>query len=138
MVKFVFHGRTLHLLFNGNLLYELQDLYGAEETVFSICAPNTQESHRQACEIVALMAEQGELLRRYMGHEAEETPDAEWFLRVSSYADTVIIKDAVCSTAAHDIASNEIEEEVDLGLLELEAGAKKKSIQPQQPISGAE
>lgn len=126
MVKFQFHGRELHLLYNGNLLYEIQEKYGDEANVFTLCQDNTRAAFLAACNIITMMCEQGELLRRYLGYDPAETPKLEWFRTCSSYGDVGLIKNAIFRTAAHDVDSGVVEDEIDLGLLELEASEKKK------------
>lgn len=133
MLRFRFHDKQLHLAYNGYVIYAIRDRYGEDTDVFSACLSDTHEGFSRTCEILAMMAEQGELVRRYMGHSPEKIPDAEYFRAVASMPDIVIMKTAVMETATRDMSGEVIEDEVDLGLAEI--NAKKKKTDPEHNIS---
>ena len=67
-VKTTLGGREYYLLFNGEAMFRLQDLYG-EKPIFEVLAPNDRAAFGELCKVLAILAEQGELARRQLGYD---------------------------------------------------------------------
>lgn len=69
-VAFELEGRTWHLLMNGAAYYDILDKYGTEAgSILEHIRPNDKAGLEATCWFLAKLAEQGELWRRYQGHE---------------------------------------------------------------------
>ena len=114
-----FHSKEYYLLYNGAALFAVQDHFDGKDLA-DIGQVDTREGFAELAALIAILSEQGELARRYMGHEAGEILSAEAVLTLANFADMVYLRHAVMQAllAGHQ---REIEgEEIDLGLIELQ------------------
>lgn len=70
-------GVTYHLLLNGTALFDLYDRFGDKGSLTDHFQGNTRESFAALCYFLTVLAEQGELWRRYMGHNPGPIPTEE-------------------------------------------------------------
>lgn len=122
---FALNGQTYHLCLNGAALFDIYEKYGSKGFVTDHIKGNGKKSFEATCWILAKLAEQGELVRRYLGYDRGPVPSEVMLRTMLSPRDVpaakVAIKDAVRLGFARD---EENHEPVDLGLLELEKKAK--------------
>ena len=53
-VKIELSGREYHLLFNGEAMFRLQDMYG-EKPIFDVLAPNDRTAFGELCKVLAIL-----------------------------------------------------------------------------------
>ena len=75
-VDFIWNGQTLHLLLNGAALFDIFDRYGSDAEILELIAGSGRKDLEATCWILAKLAEQGELARRYLGYDREKPPQA--------------------------------------------------------------
>lgn len=120
-IKIDLAGKDYYLAFTGAAKYKLEDLCG-EQSILELTQPDTRESFGYLCKAVAILTEQGELARRFMGYDKSTYLSAEAIEAILLPKDILIVKTGL----AHAILlgyGREIEDEkkeVDLVLQELE------------------
>lgn len=126
-LKIEIAGRTYHLCLNGAALFDIYDKFGTDHFLLDPIRGETREAFNATCWLFAKLAEQGELVRRRMGHDKERIDLPEHFCAVFRPADVLrarrAIEEAVRLGFARE-AEDEGGDEVDLGLLELDAQKK--------------
>mgnify|MGYP006923174427 FL=1 len=75
-VDFAWNGQTLHLLLNGAALFDIFDRYGSDTEILELIAGSGRKDLEATCWILAKLAEQVELARRYLGYDREKPPQA--------------------------------------------------------------
>lgn len=78
-VKFTVEHSTYYLALNGAAMFEIRDRYGSTALLLEALEQDTGEGFKAACEAAAVLAEQGELVRRQFGYTPGEIPDAQTF-----------------------------------------------------------
>lgn len=136
---FEFEGRTYALSFTADALFTLYDKYGVTSDLLSAthALEPTAEGWKNCCWLAALMAAQGELQRRYMGHTPEPMLTAEALRRCTMAADAVKLRHAVHSALEQGFAreaEEDDEEQVNLVLLERENETKKAEAQGESEL----
>lgn len=76
-VDFDWNGQTLHLLLNGAALFDIFDRYGSDTEILTLIDGSDKKSYLNTCWLLYKLAEQGELARRFLGHDHERYPTAE-------------------------------------------------------------
>ena len=117
--KWEFAGKLYYLSFNGAAMHMASDL-GVQDLTEPITNKG-REYFSTLCKIAAIMIEQGELVRRYMGYDPGNVIDASTLeIAITPYTD-ITLRNAMMQ-AVVDGYSSEIRQtdEVDLGLLELQ------------------
>ena len=121
-VEIKLNERGYYLAFNGEAMFKIQEDFGGSENLIDILKQNTRESFVTLCEVVAFLAEQGELVRRYMGYDPNETLKSETIKNSVQPSDIFGLKLAVARAIALGYG-REIDpsskDEIDLGLNEL-------------------
>ena len=115
-------GKKQHLMYNGEAMFELRDKFGTVSELLEKLKEDTRESFNIACEAVAIMAEQGELARRYVGHTPEDFLTADVIKQVIQPLEIVDLKmiiPRVITLGFNREINKENEDEIDLGLEEL-------------------
>ena len=74
--KYTFDGSDYTLCYTGEAMFDINKIIGDAETTEALI-PETKEGFEKLCKAAALMSEQGELARRYLGHEPEGFLEAE-------------------------------------------------------------
>lgn len=112
-------GRKYALLFNGYAMFAERDMFG-EAGMLELIQANTAEGFEALCKAVALLAEQGELVRRYEGHEPDELLTLERIRVLATPLDVPALRMAVINAMVKGYGREVEDEEKDLGLTELE------------------
>lgn len=74
--KYTFDGSDYTLCYTGDAMFDINKIIGDEDTTESLI-PETKEGFYRLCKAAAIMSEQGELARRYLGYEPSEMMDEE-------------------------------------------------------------
>jgi len=121
--KLEFMGETYHLFYNSEAMLTLDEKFGKGAKIALAINPSTKEGKQALCDAVSIMAEQGELARRFLGYDKGNLPDAEKLNLFLTPKSAIALFDA--SVRAIQLGfGQEIKEdenkEVDLVLQELE------------------
>ena len=125
-VEFEFGGQALHLCLNGTALFDIYDQFGNKgsilDHIWGGAKGDFARTYRNTCWMLAKLAEQGELVRRYQGHDSKPIPTPAALELTLRPADVPAARRAIHETVrlgfARDVDDGE--EEVDLGLLEIQ------------------
>ena len=114
-------GHHLHLLLNGQALFDLYDKFGTKGFLTDPIKPSDKSGFEATCAFLAKLAEQGELYRRWQGQEHGPVLSEQFFRVYLAPRDVYRAKDAILTTIRLAFA-REVEEphDTDLGLLELQ------------------
>lgn len=118
-VKTTVCGTEYHLLFNGYAMFAAQDMFENRQ-LGEIVQDNTAEGFVNLCRVFCLLAEQGELARRYEGYDRGETPDEERLRAAVMPYDVIAMRQSVLEALMRGYKRDVPEEETDLGLAELQ------------------
>lgn len=121
-VPFQQGGHTWHLLLNGAALFDIYEKFGSKGFVLDHIRGSGKKSFGPTCWLLAKLAEQGELLRRYQGHDKGPIPTEEQFRLSLSPLEVPRAKQAITLAVQEGFRREEGDKrnEVDKGLLELE------------------
>lgn len=112
-----------YLIYNAAAMFAIN----AEEGMFEKIGDTGAEGFDAACHIAAIMAQQGELVRRYEGYDKGRIPDADLFRLTATPKEALEIKKAIIMAVQRGIGQEvESDKDVDLGLERLAAKNKKK------------
>ena len=115
-------GATYYLVFDGEAMFTLRDIYGGTQLALEAIEPDTREGFAATCAIAAALAERGELLRRRLGYDAGTIPEKDDFLLMVRPFEIVTLKRAIM-TAIELGYGREVTspggDEIDEGLAEL-------------------
>lgn len=126
-------GQEYHLLFNGYALFASIELFG-DRQLGELVQENTGEGFVNLCRVFCLLAEQGELSRRYEGQDAGPLPEEEKLRAIAMPYDVIAMRQA-CMNAIMRGYKREVEpDETDLGLAELQ---KKRTKGRRKPTTSA-
>ena len=120
MITVKINGELYDFLFNGAAMLAIRDKFETDNIV-GLIEENNALGFQRACKIAVILAEQGELLRRYMGHEQRKmlTEDE---LRISITPVGIYELKNALADAQFEGYKRETKgenDEVDLGLAEL-------------------
>lgn len=122
-IPYRLNGRTYHLCMNGAALFDIYEKFGASGSVTDPIEGGDKEAFRNTCWMLYKLSEQGELVRRYEGHDRQPYLLEGQLRATLSPADVIgakiAIKEAVAEGFRGEVTREE-PEEVDLGLMELE------------------
>lgn len=122
-IEFTLAGKTYYFAHTGEARYQLKDLCG-DESIIDLMQPDTREALDYLCKAAAILIEQGELARRYMGYDkgAFLAPDALKAMLTPKDIQSlkVDLARAIIISYGREVESEEKEREVDLVLQELE------------------
>lgn len=113
-----------HYLFNATAYFETQEKYpdGTSEALWT----NNKDTVKNLCWFLQLLSEQGELMRRAMGYDKEETFKADEAIPLFMPRDVLIARSIIEAAITNGMKNTEDEEEeVDVVLVELKK--KKKA-----------
>lgn len=121
-VEFELNGRTHHLILNGAALFDAYDKFGDKGDLLDRVAGTGRESFDNTVWMLVKMAQQGEAARRWQGEEPAPMLTAEEAMRTMSPLDVVRARAAIRAAYAigFEREAPSEEEEIDLGLLELQ------------------
>ena len=130
-IDFEFNNTTYALSFTTEALFTVYDKFGYTSDILGTtkALEPSVEGWKNCCWLAALMASQGELQRRYLGHEPRKMITME-DLRLSVMpADAIrlrqAVRDAMEQGFQRDIPDQDPVEEVNLVLMEREEAEKK-------------
>lgn len=120
-------GQRLHLLLNGQALFDIYDKFGLEGFITDPLNGTDKKSFEAACWMLSKLAEQGELFRRWQGQERGPILSEQYFRIHLAPREVPAAKEAILQTISLGFAREAAEDDdVDLGLLELQ----KKTASP--------
>lgn len=120
-VKITLGGRERYLTFTGEAMFRFRDDFGGATTLLESMKEDTREGFSIACSAAAILAEQGELSRRFLGYDPEPIIDAETIANTTAPSGIAALKLAIPAAISLGYG-REVEpenNEVDLGLAEL-------------------
>ena len=131
-VDFDWNGQVLHLLLNGTALFDIYDKYGYDADLLDLLEGNDKKSYLNTCWILYKLAEQGELARRFLGHDHEKPPSVDRLAALMLPQDVPRAKRAATKAIrlGFGVEHPEGDGSVDIGLLELQ---KKTELRPPAP-----
>lgn len=126
-VKYKFCSRELWLMYNGAAMFDIYDKYPTLEELFEAVLKNTRESTEKLLDVFLILAENGEAARKYIGYDTDKLPEKAELAALSAADDLGRMRDAVVNAISAGLGREVTheDEEIDLGLEELEA--KKKT-----------
>ncbi len=115
-------GQVFYLCLNGAALFDLYDKFGQENGLMENISGDDRNAYNATCFYLATMANQGEIVRRYQGHEPGKFATDAFFRANLATWDVARAKNAVKTALQQGFNREEIDpaEAIDLGLLELE------------------
>lgn len=129
-IDFEFGGTTYALSFTAETLFELYDRFGVVDDIIGathIFEPSA-EGWANCCWLAAKMAQQGELIARYMGHKPKSMLQAEQLRTCATPATAAKLRTAVRAALEQgfkrEIEEPAADEPVNLVLQEREAAKK--------------
>lgn len=93
--KYAVEGTTYYLVLDGEAMFQIRDTFGGTKLLLEQLEQDTREGFDAACTAAAIMAEQGELIRRKLGYAPGEIPSAETFRLLVPTYEIVDLKNAV-------------------------------------------
>ena len=109
------------MVFTAAAMFEAEEAFGGSNEMLSAISAGGKAGFDAHCKAVALLAEQGELVRRYMGYEPRLIIEERDIRAIMTPADVGDLTQRVISAVTlgyrRDVESHE---DVDLGLIELE------------------
>lgn len=125
-IEWKFRGHTFYLCLNAAALTEVYARYGEDKSFPELYAGTGRAEFSATCVLLALLAEQGELVRRYEGHDRGPILGADYFRAQLTPRDLAGAKRALGTAydAAFRRETEDEDEEVDLVLLELQKKTK--------------
>lgn len=119
---FELNGQTWHLCLNGSALFDLYDRNGTEGSILDPIWGNDKASFDATCHMLALLAQQGELVRRYQGLDKGPLATEQQFRATLMPLDVIRARRALEQAVLRGFGREHKpeEERIDLGLLEIE------------------
>ena len=130
-IDFEFNGTTYALSFTAEALFTVYDKFGYTSDILKTtnCLEPTLEGWKNCCWLAALMASQGELQRRHLGHDPQKMVTMEELRTGFMAADSIrlrqAVRDALVQGFQREVPDPDADEEVNLVLLEREEAEKK-------------
>ena len=128
--KMTVAGVTYYLVFDGEAMFALRDIYGGTQLALEAIEPDTREGFAATCAIAALLAERGELLRRRLGYDSGAIPEKDDFLHAVRPFEIVELKRAIMAAIelgyGREVTSPG-DNEIDEGLAELNQKKQDKA-----------
>lgn len=125
-ILFDLGAKRMHLFYNGEAMFALDALdEGIEDGApdwWQRAMQNTLDGKRLLCKVACVLAEQGELCRRYLGYDPERVPtEAELNLLLTPMLH-VKLRSAVALAVDEGLGSpsSDEDDDIDVGLAELE------------------
>ena len=125
-VKIDLAGRTRYLAFTVEAMFQIQEVFGGAGDLIDALKDNTRDGFSTACEAAAILAQQGELVRRHFGYDPEPILDAGTIAATMAPSEIAALKVAIPAalTLGYGREIESDEDEVDLGLAELNTQKK--------------
>lgn len=124
-MKAVLHelgNKKLYLAYNGEAMFKISETFGSINELADKTRGEGRESLQALCEVAVILAEQGELTRRYYGYEPQEIIDTSTIMQLIqplliSDLDNAVFK-AIALGYGTEIETGE-DDVIDIGLAEL-------------------
>lgn len=129
-IEFALGAKTLHLFFNGDAMFQCndldKDLEEGKPDYISRMLQNDPEGKRTLCKVAFILATQGELCRRYLQYSPERIPAEEEINLLLTPMALIGLRSAVMKAIDEGFGSPSQDEDgdIDLGLAELEKKTK--------------
>jgi len=116
-------GKTYYLTYTGEALFTITEKYETIEKVMELVTPETREAFKILCDVISILATQGELARRYYGYDPGEILEAETLEKTMLQPyDIFDLKGAIPRTVTLGYTTEiepDADDEIDLSLIEL-------------------
>lgn len=121
-LEYTVAGTTWHLCLNGAALFDAYEKFGDKAPISSHIEENDKAAFLATCWLLYKLAEQGELVRRYLGFTPAKFPTEHTFRALLRPMDVVEAKKTIREALHLGFLREEPDEDkaVDLGLLELQ------------------
>lgn len=131
-VEFELNGKSYPLFWNANALFAAWDKFGDKGDLMEHFAGSDSESWDNTVWMIVKLAQQGEAWRRYSGEEAQPMLTVEDVQRTAGPMDALRMRSAIRAAyyKGFEREAPDEEEEVDLGLLELQKKTESASPEP--------
>ena len=96
-VKINLAGRVRYLAFTVEAMFQIQEVFGGSGEMIEAIKGDTREGFSAACKAAAILAEQGELVRRGLGYDPEPMTDAETIAATMAPSEIATLKVAIPS-----------------------------------------
>lgn len=127
-VKIALAGRERHLSFTVEAMFQADERFGSIQGLVDAIQDPGRDGFTAACQVAAILAEQGELARRSLGYDPEPIAGAEEIAASMLPSDMIALKRAIPAAISLGYG-REVEpenDEVDLVLAELNAQKKTR------------
>lgn len=126
-IKITIAGRERYLAFTGEAMFKIGEEFGGTSELLRKTEANDREGLNATARAAEILAESGELARRYMGYDPDPMLEAGAIVATITPAEIVALKLAVASaiTLGYGREVADENEVVDLGLQE--SNAQKKT-----------
>lgn len=119
-VDYEFQGKTYSLCMNGAALFAIYDKFGKNISVFDPIKSADNKGFEALCFYLHKLAEQGEIVRRWEGHEPKKIPAEKMFAALLGPLDVPAARTAVqLAIQAGFESEQEKKDSIDIGLAEL-------------------
>lgn len=119
-LEYPFHGEVYHLCLNGAALFDIYDKFGTKGFITDHIRGTGRKAFSATCWMLAKLAEQGEIVRRYQGYPHGKFPTEQMFAALLTPAEATLARRAIAEAVALGFAREVEEDGIDLGLAELE------------------
>lgn len=129
-IEFQYGAKQLHLYMNGSAMFAIQALDEAQPEgkpeVLALMSEHSHEGVTVLCQVAYILAEQGELCRRYLQYAPNRIPPAIELQYCLSPMQLLSLRTAVVRAvnAGYEKPADESDGDIDLGLAELEKKTK--------------
>lgn len=126
-IKATLAGQEHYLVFNGSAMFAFEDESGGAGGMLDELTDD-RSGFDKLCRAVTILAEQGELVRRHFGYDQRPMLTEETVRALATPKDIVQLKQAVINAVMQGYGREvtDDQEEVDLGLVELEQKKTKR------------
>ena len=139
-IPYRLNGRTYHLCMNGAALFDIYQKFGTDGNITDPIEGTDKAAFQATCWMLYKLSEQGELVRRYEGHDRQPYLLEGQLRAMLSPTDVITargaIKEAVAEGFHMEVERTE-PEEIDLGLLEIAQAEGKGALTKAQYLQAA-
>ena len=114
-------NETLYLRFNIEAMFEIQDLFGSIPKAFEAL---NKTNLRDTYKLAEILAQQGELSRRYLGYDEGKMWTAKELITAMQLKDIPVLQTAIVSALSDGMTEQDENKRIDKGLLELSKNKK--------------
>lgn len=120
-VKFKLDKEEFYLVLDGEAMFQIRDDFGSATLLLEKIENDTREGFSATCAAAAILAERGELIRRRLGYDPGNIPEAADFLHFLPPGRIIELKEVIAKAIRIGYAREIVEEneEYDEGLAEL-------------------